>query len=109
MQLHIERPLSVRKVLVPKLHPIDLVSHTVYEWSTIYAISSQNFLFFILKKITSLFVKNLHFLYVLLDNFLKNQKFKNPAADCVDNGLLTLCAEKNWNPLKIRYQNLAYA
>ena len=95
MQLHIKRPLSVRKVLVPKSYPIELVSHTFHEWSTIYAISSRIFEFSILKKITSFFVKNLHFLYVLLDNFLKNQKFKNPAADCVDNSLLTLCAEKN--------------
>ncbi len=53
------------------------------------------FNFLILKKVISFFVKNLHFLHVLLDNFLQNQKFKNPAADCVDNGLFTLCAEKN--------------
>ncbi len=95
MQLHIERPLSVRKVLVPKTYPIDLVSHRVDKWSTIYAISSRIFEFLFLKKITSFFGIKFHFLYVLLDNFLKNSKFKNPAADCVDNGLLILCAEKN--------------
>ena len=77
MQLHIKRPLSVHKVLVPKSYPIELVSHTFHEWSTIYAISSRIFDFFILKKITSFFVKRLHFLHLLLDNFLKNQKFKN--------------------------------
>ena len=95
MQLHIERRLSVGEVLVLKSYPIDLVSYTVDKWSTIYKVSSRILEFLFLEKITSFFVIKLHFLYVLLNNFLKNEKFKNPAADCVDNGLLTLCAEKN--------------
>ncbi len=52
MQLHIERPLSVREVLVPKTYPIDTVSDTVDKWSIIYAISSRIFEFLILNKIT---------------------------------------------------------
>ena len=42
-------------------------------------------------------------------HFLQNQKIKNPAADCVDNGLLTLHAEKNWSLIRFRHQNPSYA
>ncbi len=55
MQLHIERPLSVRDVLVPKSYPIDLVSYTVDKWST----TQSAFLF--LKKILPFLGIKLHF------------------------------------------------
>ena len=45
MQLHIERPFSVREVLVPKSYSIEMVSHTVDKRNTIYAISSRIFEF----------------------------------------------------------------
>ncbi len=57
-----------------------------------------DFLIFDFEENYIIFCEKFVFLYVLLDNFLKNQKLKNPAADCVDNSLLTLCAEKNGNP-----------
>ncbi len=94
---------------MPKCYRIDLPSHTVDKWSNIYAIRSQIFEFLNLKKITSFFVKKLQFFHEKWYNFLQNQKLKNSVPDCVDNGLLVLCVEKNWNPSKIRYRNLAYA
>ncbi len=54
MSLHIERPLSLCKVLMPKCYLIDLLLHTIDKWSIVYAISSRIYGFLFLKKSTSL-------------------------------------------------------
>ena len=87
------------EVLVPKFDQTWAVFGTHHNKTNIYAISNRIFEFLFFKKIIKQNLQKTYFSPKNEDNFLKKQKFKNPAADCADNAPVIICA-KNWcNPI----------